>query len=118
MSTERTPGEEALAAARRQIPSCALSDADLQAQQARFRRLAPDSSLRRGDATLVVEFRAGFDRGALDAMIAVERECCPFFTFDFTDAARRLEIGVNDPEQAPALDALAEQLTGATPTAE
>ena len=46
-------------------------------------------------------------------MIAVERECCPFFVFDFDERARRLEVSVRDDEHAPALDAIASILASA-----
>ena len=93
------------------IPSCTLTDADLVRQAGRQRRLAPDveRATRDGDA-LEVRFRPGFDRAALDEMIAVERECCPFFTFAFDAEGRTLTIGVDDPAMAPALGALGHQL--------
>jgi hypothetical protein len=40
-------------------------------------------------------------------VIAVERECCPFFAFEFDDGSRRLRVGVREPDAAAALDALA-----------
>jgi hypothetical protein len=59
---------------------------------------------------LVVEFAAGFDRRALEDMLATEKECCPFFTFGFDDAQRRLTVGVSDAAQAPALEAVTRAL--------
>ena len=96
------------------IPSCALTPDELDRQVARQRALAPGVvRAARDGALLTVAFRAGFDRRALDEMVAVERECCPFFTFAFDDATRTLTIGVREPAQAPALDALAQQLGAA-----
>ena len=96
------------------IPSCALTPAELDRQFARQRALAPSvASLDRDGALLTVAFREGYDRRALDEMIAIERACCPFFTFAFDDVSRTLTIGVGDEEQAPALSALAHQLGAA-----
>ncbi len=80
-------------------------------QQARYRRLA-ESTLRvaRGSSKLEIELADGFDRETLDALIAVERECCPFFTFALDDGRRTLEIGVTEKRFDAALDALAEAL--------
>ena len=93
------------------VPSCALTDAELTRQVERQRRLAPDVERAvRDGAALEVQFRPGFDRGALDEMIAIERECCPFFTFAFDEGERTLTIGVEEVKMAPALDALGYQL--------
>jgi hypothetical protein len=64
---------------------------------------------REGEAVLV-GFKPGFDREALDELIAVERECCPFFEFGLDEERRRLRVTVRDPEFAPALDAIAAQI--------
>ena len=89
-----------------QIPTCALDEAGVRAQRARYARLAGDSERvgREGDA-LVVAFRPGYDRDLLDEALAVERECCPFFAFALE--GRSLRITVRDAAQRPALDALA-----------
>ena len=93
------------------IPSCALTPDELDRQFARQRALAPAvAGSARDGAVLTVTFREGFDRRALEEMVAVERECCPFFTFAFDEPSRTLTIGVREAEQAPALDALGHQL--------
>jgi hypothetical protein len=89
------------------IPMCKLDDEGLKRQQARQRRLSESvEAVSRDDGRLVVRFVDGFDRAALDAMLAVERECCPFFVFDLDEPARTLRVGVDHPSRAPALDAL------------
>jgi len=56
----------------------------------------------------MVGFARDYDRAALDELIAVERECCPFFTFGFDEQCRRLVVGVVERDAAAALDAFAE----------
>jgi hypothetical protein len=104
----RTPWPQA-------IPSCAATDADRKRQRERAAKLSASvKDLTRHDEVVVFEFEIGFDREALDEMVAVERQCCPFFTFDFDEAARRLTVGVEDADHLPALEAMAAQL-GAEP---
>jgi hypothetical protein len=103
-----------LALASDRLPSCALDEAGLQAQQARHARLAPSliSFERRGES-VHFRFSEGCDRQALEEMVAVEQECCPFFDFAFDRARRELRVGVTEKEMLPALDAIASHL-GAT----
>lgn len=89
------------------IPTCALDEEGVRAQGARYQRLAPDvMRLEREDDALVIDFREGFDRPALEEVLAVERACCPFFLFDYDEASRRLRATVREPAQLPALGAL------------
>ena len=92
-----------------EIPSCALDEAGVTAQRARYARLAPTVSRveRQADAVLI-EFREDFDRGTLDETLAVERECCPFLGIE-TDE-RSLAISVGREDEAPMLDVFAEAL--------
>jgi hypothetical protein len=92
------------------IPSCALDEAGIQAQQARYADLAPCvTTLEREPEAVLVEFREDFDRDLLEEALAVERECCPFFQFHFEDSRPRLRVTVES-EQLPALDAMAHAL--------
>ena len=97
--------------ARAAIPSCSLSAAGLERQRERHARLAPDvvGARRRGD-DLLIRFAEGYDRAALDQLVAVERECCPFFALRIDDDERSLYVAVGDPAHRPALDALAAAL--------
>jgi hypothetical protein len=96
-----------------QIPSCALTEDGLREQRDRYARLGPDTRRveRQADA-LIIEFEEGFDRAALDEALAVERECCPFFRFAYDDHARRLVVTVREPEELPALEAIAYAVGG------
>jgi hypothetical protein len=90
------------------IPSCALDEAGVADQRARYARLAPTvSRIERDAEAVLIEFREQFDRQTLEEALAVERQCCPFFLFEFDDSQRRLRATVRDPEQLPALDAMA-----------
>jgi hypothetical protein len=46
----------------------------------------------------------------LEQTLAIERECCPFFGFDFDASSRYLRVTVASAEQLPALDAIAHRL--------
>src|SRR5687768_17241771 len=90
------------------IPSCALDEAGVADQRARYARLAPSvGRIERQAEAVVIEFRERFDRQSLEEALAVERRCCPFFRFEFDESQRRLRATVREPEQLPALDALA-----------
>jgi hypothetical protein len=96
-----------------EIPSCALDEAGRADQRARYSRLAPAVSRIEREADAVwIEFDEQLDRETLDETLAVERACCPFFEFAFDDSLRRLRATVREPEQAPALDAMADALRG------
>ena len=93
------------------IPSCALDRASLDAQRARYRRLAETvSTVERTAQTVVVRFEPSLDRDLLTEALDVEQACCPFFSFDVADTQRTVTIGVNHPDQVPALDVLAAAL--------
>jgi hypothetical protein len=108
------PGD--LATVRVAVPSCALDDDGLRLQRERQARLAPSvAHVTRDGLTVSIVFAPGFDRGALEEMLAVERRCCPFFEFHLEEAERRLDVGVHDPQHTPALEALSWSL-GAAPS--
>jgi hypothetical protein len=96
------------------IPSCALDDAGRREQRTRYMRLAATVAwLDRTSEAILVEFDEHLDRETLAHTLAVERECCPFFRFEIDDPTRRLLISVGEPEQLPALDAIAAVLGAA-----
>jgi hypothetical protein len=105
MTADPSPELEAL---RMAVPSCTLDEAGLRGQRERRALLAPavTAAERRGD-TLAIRFAADFNRSALDELVRVERECCPFFVFQFDDEERLLKVSVDDASHAPALDAIA-----------
>lgn len=88
---------------------CRLDAANLEAQRARYATLAAHvgtAEHRAGE--LVVDFDDGVDRDLLEQTLAIERACCTFFAIDLDGG--RLTIGVQRPEQRPALDAIAHVL--------
>ncbi|MFL5829438.1 MAG: hypothetical protein ACJ76X_05925 [Solirubrobacteraceae bacterium] len=94
------------------MPSCALDPTAVREQYARYRRLAAAMTcLERTPETISVQFDELLDRDLLSTTLAVERACCPFFVFDFSDYDRRLRIGVRQPQQSRALDAMAAAFT-------
>ena len=106
---------EAFTEAVAEIPTCALDEVGMREQRARYARLAPGvARVIREPEEVLIQFREGFDRHALDEALEVERACCPFFQFDFDNDARRLRATVRDQEQLPALDAMAHAV-GARP---
>jgi hypothetical protein len=97
-----------------EIPTCALDEAGMSEQRARYARLAPSvTRLQREPEAVLIEFDQAFDRQALDEALAVERECCPFFQFAFDEQRRLLRATVAEIEQLPALDVIADALGAA-----
>jgi hypothetical protein len=110
---EFSAAKEALdeALAKDELPSCALDEAGVQAQQARHARLAPSvTNLERQAETVLFAFSDDYDRQALEEMVAVEKQCCPFFDFAFNEGRRELTVGVKEEEMLPALEAIAAHL--------
>ena len=75
-------------------PRCSLDAPGMRRQRARYRGLARSlrQMSRHGDR-LVVDFAPDLDRRALEQVLALERECCPFFCFSFAGmcaASRKL----------------------------
>jgi hypothetical protein len=109
-AAERSAFHDAIAA----IPTCTLDRESMDAQRARYARLADDvTRLDREPDAVLVEFRENFDRTTLEEALADERACCPFFLFDFDEKARRLRTTVRERDQLPALDAMAHALGAA-----
>jgi len=95
--------DEAMAVPR----SCSLDAAGVQAQGARYRRAGEGAVLLRSDdRRLEVVVGEGADRAEVDQLVAVERECCPFFEIDWAPDTRRLSFGVSRDEDSPALGAI------------
>jgi hypothetical protein len=97
-------------------PSCGLDEAGLRSQLARYRAAGAGARvLSRETRRLVLEVDSGVDAATLEQLVAVERECCPFFEIDWEPARRRLSVGVSESEHEPALEAVAFALGAATP---
>lgn len=94
---------------------CTLTNGGLVEQLERYRRLGTSAvRITRRDLGLMVWFDSAVDVALLTETIAVERDCCGFFTVDYDDSERRLSITVDGPARRDALDALASAL-GARP---
>lgn len=98
------------------IAACELDARGMRDQGDRYARLAPTvSAIERDGTRLVVEFGDSLDHRLLDETVAVERDCCSFFGFDYDAQRRRLTVSVADPDQGAALDVLQEALTAPSP---
>jgi hypothetical protein len=89
-------------------PSCSLDEAGLRLQYDRYRLAGSEARLvERSPQRLVVGLDQHVDAQLVARMLAVERECCPFFTLGWQPSRRRLTVSVSQVEHAPALDAMA-----------
>jgi hypothetical protein len=89
-------------------PSCALDEAGLSLQLERYRRAGIGAHLvDRSRRSLAVRLDRDIDTALIEETLAVERECCPFFTLHWEPDRRRLTIAVSEVEHEPALDAIA-----------
>jgi hypothetical protein len=96
----------------REIAACELDRDDLRRQLDRYRRLGSETeAIERDGDSLTVRFRPTVDQALVAEAIAVEKECCPFFTIRFDAVERRLSLAVDESAQRPALDAIRYALT-------
>jgi hypothetical protein len=93
------------------IGECRLDVDGLTRQRARYRALGRHVTRAiRGPGWLAVRFDATTDLELLRRVVEVERGCCPFFEMRLDVARRELVISVSEPQQDPALDAIADSL--------
>lgn len=89
-------------------PSCALDEAGLRSQLERYRQAGQNARLiERTPRSLVVDLDQNVDAELIAETVAIERECCPFFTLTWEPDRRRLTISVSQAAHEPALDAIA-----------
>ena len=89
------------------IPECKLSVPELRDQQARYRRVAQwVDELRRDGREVVVRLTPGADQDLVREVVAVERDCCPFYAISYDAGAGILRFGVDEPSLEPALEAI------------
>jgi hypothetical protein len=94
------------------VPGCSIAPEERDPQAARIGAVARSvASVEREPRLVRFRLDAGFDRRALDELIATERRCCPFYELDVTD--HTFTVAVKDEEHVPALDAFVELLTHA-----
>lgn len=99
------------------IEACTLTPAQARVQSQRHEQVGRSATGVAYDGDAVrIDFDATLDRAALDELIEVERECCPFFTLAYDEDARALTVSVEDAFFRPALEHLAQRLgAGAQP---
>jgi hypothetical protein len=66
------------------------------------------------DARLVITFGADVELDLMGEALAIERDCCSFFTLDYDASARRPLIGIDDPGPADARTTLRSAVRNAT----
>jgi hypothetical protein len=90
------------------VPSCVLDETGLRLQLERYRQVGASARLiDRTPRSLMVDLDEQVDTRLVAEAIAIERECCPFFTLDWESERRRLTVAVSQAEHEPALDAIA-----------
>ncbi len=88
--------------------SCALDESALRAQLGRYRRVGRNARLiERIPRSLVADLDEDVDAQLVAETVAIERECCPFFTLSWEPQRRRLTVSVSEAAHEPALDAIA-----------
>lgn len=88
-------------------PSCALDEAGLRLQLERYRQAGQNTRLiERTHRSLVVDLDDGVDAELVAETVAIERECCPFFTLTWEPDRRRLTISVSQAEHESAIDTI------------
>jgi hypothetical protein len=87
--------------------ACSLDDAERLSQRERYRLVGAGAELvERSARRLVIALAGDVDRGVVEELVDVERACCPFFTLEFEESARRLAVSVSRESEQPALDAI------------
>jgi hypothetical protein len=88
--------------------SCSLDEPGLTAQRERYRQLGTEATvIGRSAMRLVIRVDDAVAGDLVDDLIAVERECCPFFELSWDPASRSFAVSVAEPRHRPALDAIA-----------
>jgi hypothetical protein len=99
------------------VADCALEPGALREQADRYRRLGAAACVIKVDGErLLITFQSTVDRELVDATIATERRCCPFFALDYDASRRRLSISVADALRLDALDAVLSAIRAGAPT--
>jgi hypothetical protein len=92
-------------------PSCSLDREGLERQLERYRAVGAAATIvhRRPDRITMTVGSATPDT-TIEQLVAIERECCPFYELDYDPAERKFSIGVSRSEYEPALAAIAHAL--------
>jgi hypothetical protein len=98
--------------------SCSLSEPELESQLARYREIGHGARVESAtDRRLELVVDPSVHDGLIEATIATETACCPFFGLEWTAAERRFVVTVAKAEREPALAQIARAL-GAQGTSE
>ncbi len=91
------------------IPAaCSLDETALKRQLERYRVAGAGARvLGRDRRQIRIRVGDGADSVVIEELIAVERECCPFYTLEWNRRQRALTVAVSTPEHEPALEAIA-----------
>jgi hypothetical protein len=88
------------------VASCTLDETGLRAQYERYRKAGAGARLvDHSKRSLTVELDA-VSSDLVEEIVAVERECCPFFDLRWQPGLRRLTVSVGADEHEPALGAI------------
>lgn len=88
--------------------SCSLDETGLRRQLERYRAAGADGRvLSRDRRQIRIRVGDGAESTVIEEMIAVERECCPFYTLEWDRLQRVLTVAVSVADDEPALDAVA-----------
>lgn len=86
--------------------SCSLDEAGLTQQVQRYRAAGAGATVTERTPNLIEIEVGGAQDETIAELVAIERECCPFYRLDYDRRTRRLTIAVED-EYRPALEAVA-----------
>jgi hypothetical protein len=89
------------------IKGCTLTPDGLDRQRDRARVLSPSVTRVDLGQDLAVQFGPGVDEGLVAELVAVESECCSFFSIGYEADRRMLTLSVDDEARRPALAAFA-----------
>ncbi len=88
--------------------ACSLDASGFAAQRERYRVLAAASiGVERTSSRVAVRVDQHVPGGLIEELIAVERDCCPFFELTWDPVGRVFTASVSDVQHQPALDAIA-----------
>jgi hypothetical protein len=88
--------------------SCSLDQAGLSTQLERYRAAGEGAEIiHQEKQRLVIRVSDQAPDVVIEALVAVERSCCPFLELDWQPLRRRLSIAVSRAENEPALEAIA-----------
>jgi hypothetical protein len=88
--------------------SCSLEAPGLSAQRERYRILGEGAKMiGRDRRRLVIRLSDEVSDVVIEELVAVERDCCPFFELHWDPGARHLRVAVSAADHEPSLDAIA-----------